>query len=190
MITIHNAFSQNTEVSGTSKDAKLRSQCCFGTGPTFVETLLATSLPTVHVKLCLAALAGRDVAKLRLYTWNLLSRDGGLAQASIACQLCCLVRRFPGEVRIGATEVAVGGGLLIYRTAELQRLDDAARSQLEVGADQIGDDRRIHFLGAESLNQHTDRIGYANRIGELHFALVGKSAGHDVLRNVARYVSC
>ena len=53
-----------------------------------------------------------------------------------------------------------------------------------------GNDRGIDFLGAEGFDQHADRIGHADRVGELHFAAVGESAGDDVLGDVARHVGC
>ena len=36
-----------------------------------------------------------------------------------------LVGGFPGELRLGAAEVAVGGGLLVDGTAQVQALDDS-----------------------------------------------------------------
>src|SRR5687768_12910014 len=43
-----------------------------------------------------------------------------------------LVGLLPGELRPLAAEVAVAGRLAVDRPAQLQRLDDAARRQLEV----------------------------------------------------------
>ena len=42
------------------------------------------------------------------------------------------VRGFPGEVGIFAAEVPVSSGLLINRTAQLERLDNPFRGKLEV----------------------------------------------------------
>src|SRR6185369_15988027 len=44
----------------------------------------------------------------------------------------------PGEVRFVAAEVAVRGGLLEDRAAQLERVDDAARRHLEMLAHQLG----------------------------------------------------
>ena len=67
----------------------------------------------------------------------LLASGYGFPQTGIAGQLRRFVGRFPGEVGVVASEVAVGGGLLVNRTAQVQRLDDAARRQLEVRANQV-----------------------------------------------------
>src|SRR5208282_3830319 len=58
-------------------------------------------------------------------------------QAGVGCQFCGFVGCFPGEIRIAATEVSVGRGLTVNRTAQIERFDDLARLQLEVGAHQI-----------------------------------------------------
>src|SRR5271155_2185053 len=113
-----------------------------------------------------------------------------LPHAGIASQLRRLVSRFPGEVGIVAPEVAVGRRLLIDGTAQIQRINDPTRRQLEVGTDQIGNDRRIDFFRAESIHANAYRISPADGIGELHFAAVGELCGDDVFGNVARHVGC
>ena len=50
-----------------------------------------------------------------------------------------LVGLLPGEGVQFAAEVAVAGRLAVDRPAQVERLDDAARRQLEVLADQLGD---------------------------------------------------
>src|SRR5438045_1735295 len=50
-----------------------------------------------------------------------------------------LVGALPGELRLGAAEVAERGGLLVDRPAQIELLHDAARRQLEVLAHQLGD---------------------------------------------------
>src|SRR5665213_3877829 len=52
-------------------------------------------------------------------------------------QLACLVGLFPTE--LGVADVAVFGGLRVDRTGQVQQLDDAARGQVEVGADALAD---------------------------------------------------
>jgi type VI secretion system secreted protein Hcp len=49
-----------------------------------------------------------------------------------------LVGSLPGELRLFAAEVAVGGGLLVDRTQQVEHLDDALRTQVEV----LGHQRR------------------------------------------------
>jgi hypothetical protein len=58
-----------------------------------------------------------------------------------SCAQCrCLVGGFPGELRLVAAKVAVGGGLAVDRPQQVERLDDAFRAQVEVLADQFDDD--------------------------------------------------
>src|SRR5258708_38614299 len=43
-----------------------------------------------------------------------------------------LVGRLPGELRLVAAEVAVGGGLLVDGTQQVEHLDDALGAEVEV----------------------------------------------------------
>src|ERR1051326_7154286 len=121
---------------------------------------------------------------------NLLANSYCFTKAGIAGQFGGFVGRLPGEVGIAASEVAIGCGLLINRPAQVERVDNATRRQFEVRADQVRDDGRINFLCAESFNQHADRVGNADGIGQLDFAALGESAGDYVFRDVARHVGC
>ena len=67
-------------------------------------------------------------------------------------QLGGLVGRFPGELRLGAAEVAVGGGLLVDGPAQVQALDDALGREREVLADQLGELGFAQLAGAEGLD--------------------------------------
>ena len=85
--------------------------------------------------------------------------------------------------------MSVRCGLAINWTAQVQRLDDLARLQFEIRADQVRNQFGIDLLGSESIHEDADRIGNTDRVSELHFATVGKSGGHDVLCDVTRHVS-
>src|SRR5579864_940184 len=113
----------------------------------------------------------------------------GLAYARIAGQFCRLVGCLPGEVGIVAPEVPVGRGLLVNRPPQFERVDDAPRGQLEVRANQVRDDCRIHFLGPKRIHPHAYRIGYANRVRQLDFAAIRQFSRDNVLCNVPRHVS-
>src|SRR5437868_7771043 len=63
-----------------------------------------------------------------------------------------LVGRFPGEVRIFASEVAISSRLPINGTAQIERLDYAARSQREILANQLFDLAGIDLAGAEGID--------------------------------------
>src|SRR4051812_30558197 len=100
-----------------------------------------------------------------------------------------LVGGFPAEVALFASEVAISRSLLVDRTAQIQRLDDALRSELEMLANELLNFRLRQFAGAEGLDQHADWVGHADCVRQLHFATLCQSGGNNVLRNVARHVT-
>ncbi len=60
-------------------------------------------------------------------------------QARRCTQLCRGLGRFPGELGLFAAEVPVGGGLLVDRAQQVEHLDDALRTQVEMFANQCRD---------------------------------------------------
>ena len=100
-----------------------------------------------------------------------------------------LVGPLPGELGLGAAEVAEGGRLLVDRAPQVQLFHDAARRQLEVRAHELGDLLLGNPAGAFRVHHDRDRIGHANRVGELHQRPVGDAGRHDVLGDVARHVA-
>src|ERR1039458_5437614 len=112
-----------------------------------------------------------------------------LPQSGIAGQRRCFVGALPREVGIAEPEVTVSRGLPVNRPPQVQRFDDPARRELEVSANQIRDDFRIHLRSPKRLDQHTDRIGHADRIRQLHFAAPCQPARDHILRNVPRHIS-
>src|SRR5579864_9403842 len=132
-----------------------------------------------------------DVAKRPRFVLQKLPLRGlqsRFAQPSFAGQLGSLIRGFPGEVLVSASEMAVRSRLAIDRTPQVQRIDNALRSQLEVRPDQVGNDRRIDLGGPERFHQNTHRFGDADGIRQLNFALIGEAGGHNILGNVTRHV--
>src|SRR5208282_1740664 len=100
-----------------------------------------------------------------------------------------LVGGFPGELRLGAAEVAVGRGFLVDGAAQVEALDDAPGGEGEVLADEFGQLGGTELAGAECVHQDADRLGDADGVGELDFCLVGEAGGDDVFGDVAREVS-
>src|SRR5690349_12256306 len=84
--------------------------------------------------------------------------------------------------------MAVGRGLLEYRTAEFQMLNDAARGHREMLAHEFIEIVDRDALRVLRVDEYGDRIRDADRIGQLYLALVGQSGCHDVLRNVAGHI--
>src|SRR6185437_903439 len=93
------------------------------------------------------------------------------------------------ELGLVAAEVAVGCSLLVDRPAEVEALDNALGRKREVGADQLGELGFAQLTGAESVNQNTDRLRYANGIGKLDFDAIGEARGNNVFGNVTSHVS-
>src|ERR1700678_2455220 len=89
---------------------------------------------------------------------------GGGYQAGLLGQGGCLVGCFPGEVRFGAAEVAVGGGLAVDGAAEVEALDDSFWSQGEVFADEFGQLGFAYFAGAEGFDADADGLGDADSV--------------------------
>src|SRR5437773_613726 len=59
----------------------------------------------------------------------------GASDPGVVAEVLDPVESLPGELGLAAPEVAVGGGLLVDGTAEIQILDDAGGGQVEVAAD-------------------------------------------------------
>src|SRR5690349_17281655 len=95
----------------------------------------------------------------------------------------------PGEAFFVAAEVSVSRGGFIDRPAQVEFLNDTARSQLKIIAHELGDSSFADASGACRIDEHRNRIGHADGICELDQATVGETGGNDVLRYVARHVS-
>ena len=85
--------------------------------------------------------------------------------------------------------MAIGGCLLVDRTAEVQRLDDAPGSELEVVAHQLLNLGFGELAGTESLHQYADRLRDTDSIRQLHFATIGQLSCDYVFGNVASHVA-
>src|SRR5207237_8730671 len=70
----------------------------------------------------------------------------------------------PGELLLGAPEVAVGSRALVDRLAQVEVADDRRRAQVEDLLDGAADLQRVDGLGAEGLDHHRDRPGDADGI--------------------------
>src|SRR5690348_7692417 len=71
-----------------------------------------------------------------------VSGNGGFAQARGLAQHLDLVGRFPRELGLVAAEVAVRGGLPVYRPQQVEHPDNAFWPKVEVRVDEL-DDARI-----------------------------------------------
>src|SRR5262249_13380358 len=100
------------------------------------------------------------------------------------------IRAFPGEAWQLTAKMAVSSGLLINRTAQVQRLDDAAWREFEMLPNQIRDLFVGHAVrgSAAGADPDTERLRVADGVGELHLALGGEACFDDVLGDVASHV--
>jgi hypothetical protein len=115
---------------------------------------------------------------------NLLRGCGGLPCRG-RLESSGLVGRFPCEVGLLASEVAVGCCLLVDGTTKIQRLDDALRRELEVLAHQILDLGLGQFAGTERLHQNADWLRNTDGVSQLHFATIGEPRCDHILREQA-----
>src|ERR1035441_2387481 len=108
--------------------------------------------------------SGKLLRRLR----RLLMMRGLCRQARLLAQGRGFVRSFPREVGVRTAEMPVGRGLPVNRTTQIQRLDNALRGQLEIGANQIGNLAFVNLRRAECIDQ------YANRLSRSEERRVGK----------------
>src|ERR1700730_3872632 len=81
--------------------------------------------------------------------------------------------------------MAVGRGLLIDRSAQLELPDDLQRAEVEVLVDQLLDGGDGAPLGAEGLDETRDLLPDPDRVGNLDLAVARQSSRDDVLGHVA-----
>src|ERR1051326_3943531 len=72
-------------------------------------------------------------------------------------QGCSFVGALPGELRLVAAEVPERRRLLVNRPAQVELLHDAARSELEVAAHDLGDLLFRNPAGTLRVHHHRDR---------------------------------
>jgi hypothetical protein len=94
----------------------------------------------------------------------------------------------PGELGQLAAEVAVVAREAVDGTAQLERVDDGGRAQVEDLLDRFLDRALGHDRRAERVHVDGQRARHADGICQLHLAALGQAGGHDVLGNPARGV--
>src|SRR5260370_22965824 len=110
---------------------------------------------------------------------NFRSRD--CSEASGLSESIGAVRALPGESGAAATEMAIGGGGLVNRTAQVESFNDGLGRHREKFTDQRGDFFLGHHSNAECLRHDGDRFGDADGVSQLHFRLARQARSHDVL---------
>lgn len=97
--------------------------------------------------------------------------------------------QLPGEVRVFAAEVAIGGSLLEHGPTELQVAHQAAWAEVKVVVDYLHD-FFISFTGAqlgrtECVHVDRERVRDTDSVGELHKDTVAETGSHQGLRHPA-----
>src|SRR5579884_1370976 len=100
------------------------------------------------------------------------------------------VERLPGSDDVAAAKVAESGCGLVDGAAQVERLDDGRRSQVEVFVNQVDDLFVGDVAGAKGLNEERERACHADGVGNLQFQPVGDSGGDQVFGDVAGRVGC
>ena len=129
--------------------------------------------------------------KCELRLVKTLARSAAAVEAEGVAQRLGHIDALPREqsvVRIAA-EMPVGGGRLIDRTLQVERLDDAGGAEIEQLAQGRGEFVLGHDAGVESIDQDRDRLGDADRVGDLDFAFGRESLRDHVFRDVTRHVA-
>ena len=113
-----------------------------------------------------------------------------LLQPGFLAQDFCLVCLFPGQLHISTAKMTVCSGLFVDRPAQVERLDDAGRRQVEMLHDQFFNYIFRYFRRSERFHQHRYRFGHADRIGQLDFAAFSQTGSHNVLGYIAGCIGC
>src|SRR6185369_6365304 len=100
----------------------------------------------------------RATDRMKLLRGGLREAGGGLLQRFR------LIGGFPREGVFVAAEVAERGGLAVDRAAQVQRIDDTARGEQEVLADQVRETVVGDRAGAEGVDRHRDGLGDADGV--------------------------
>src|SRR5688500_7435382 len=119
-------------------------------------------------------------------------RLAACAEAGGLGEVVGLVGPLPGECAVllrGPAEVAVAGGGLVDGPEQVQVLDDPAGGEREVLLDELGDVVLVHQGRALGADGDADRVGHADRVGELHLGTLGEPRGDDVLGDVPGHVA-
>src|SRR5260370_10101593 len=112
----------------------------------------------------LDACGARDVLLPEIQTLDACSnfRSHDCSEASGLSESIGAVRALPGESGAAATEMAIGGGGFVNRTAQVESFNDGLGRQPENFTDQRGDFFLPHDRHAEGFRHDTNRFGSAH----------------------------
>src|SRR2546422_5644681 len=97
-------------------------------------------------------------------TWAITPRS---SEPESALDVVELGHALPGELLLGAPEMAVGGRALVDGLAQVEIADDGRGPQVEDLLDAGGDLGGVDGLGAEGLDHHRHRARHTDRVRHL-----------------------
>jgi hypothetical protein len=107
----------------------------------------------------------RDRSTSALSPLGPISREPDVSGPGGSSQNLGPVGALPRKLRLVSPEVAIGGGLAVDGPEQIQHLDDALCTQVEVLADQGLDVRLVGLCGAECLNVYGYGLRDSDGIG-------------------------
>src|SRR5438105_4514478 len=81
----------------------------------------------------------------------------------------------PGEVELRSAEMAVGRGLAVDRSQQVEVADDGGGAKVENLEHRLLDALVRHRAGAEGVDEHADRPCLADCVGDLDLAPLGET---------------
>src|SRR5688500_1656321 len=123
---------QSRRNSPSVTDGMPTSSCSATTSRMHLSCTFLSSACEILPARCCARASCNSRGRSRLPTWS--ARNGGFMRISLRGLLESqgFVGRFPGELRLFAPEVAVRRGLLVDRPQQVEHLDNALGTQVEV----------------------------------------------------------
>src|SRR2546425_10682548 len=94
--------------------------------------------------------------------------NGSGLQPRRAPYLLGAVGSLPNELLLASAEMTVRRGAAINGPPEVEVFDDFSRTEAEDVANDPLELRGVHPRGSEGIHVDGDRIGHADRIGDLH----------------------
>jgi hypothetical protein len=97
-------------------------------------------------------------------------------------------RRFPPKYDIGSPKVPIGRSLVVDGVQEVESLNDAARTEIELLGKRSSEVMLVANVSAESLYKEADGFGNANGVGQLHQSAFCPSTCDNLFGEEARHI--
>ena len=110
--------------------------------------------------------------------------------SEILLQNIHFIEFFPGQIEVVAAKVSVSSRLLVNRAAQIKHFNDAGRTKVKLFADNLHEFFIGNFSGSESIDHDGCRMCHTDRVRKLNLAFLRKTCRNDILRNIARRISC